>query len=104
MLVRVEAGRAGMRKMAEEGLAPELTADNIGQDIRLFDVEHHHRAGTPYAMRKRRPGLLVRRFAVYHHHVAPLPTFSLRLPAFPAIGPVVVQVDGANPRPGLRSW
>src|SRR5262245_22879029 len=70
MLVRVEIGRTGTRKMAEEGFVPELTTDNICQDLRLFEVENHHCGRTPYAMRKRRPRLLVGGFAVYHHRVA----------------------------------
>src|SRR5215475_3189866 len=73
MLGWVETGRASTRKMAKEGLAPKLTADNIGQDICLCGVENHHCGSTPYAMRKRRPGLLVRRFAMHHHRVATRP-------------------------------
>src|SRR4029453_15948857 len=80
MLVWVETGGAGTRKMAEEGFAPKLTADNIGQDIRLFGVENHHRGSKPYAMRKRRPGLLLRRFTVPPHRVATRPQLRTALP------------------------
>src|SRR5262249_5633947 len=80
MLVRVKTGRTGTRKMAEEGLAPELTTDNIGQNLRRFEVENHHRARTQYAMRKRRPRLLVGGFAVYHHRVAARSQLRTALP------------------------
>src|SRR5262245_65564506 len=80
MLGWVETGRASTRKMAEEGLTSKLTADYIGPDIRLFGVENHHRGSTPYAMRKRRPGLLVRRFAVHYHRVPTRSTLCSALP------------------------
>src|SRR5215470_6965426 len=66
--------------MAEEGLAPELTTDNICQDLRLFEVENYHRGRPPYAMRKRRPRLLVCGFAVYHHGVAARSQLRTALP------------------------
>src|SRR5215510_7568238 len=80
MLVWVESARTGTRKITEEGLAPELTADNIGQDIRLFDVENHHRGSTSYAMRKRRPCFFVCGFAMHHHSVATRSQLRTALP------------------------
>src|SRR6266581_2534128 len=80
MLVRVETGRTGTRKMAEEGLAPALATDNICQDLRLFEAENHHRGRTPDAMRKRRPRLLVCGFAVYHDGVATRSQLRTALP------------------------
>src|SRR5919197_4776 len=80
MLVRVETDRTGTRKMAEEGLAPALTTDNIGQDLRFFEVENHYRGRTPYAMRKRCPRLLMCGFAVYHHGVTARPQLRTALP------------------------
>ena len=66
--------------MAEEDLAPALTTDNICQDLRFFEVENHHCGCTPYAMRKRRPCLLMCGFAVYHYGVATRSQLCTALP------------------------
>src|SRR5207244_10526299 len=70
MLLRIETTGAGALEVGEERLVPALTPDNIRQDMRLLQVQNHDGGRAPYTMRKRRPRLLVRRFAVHHYCVA----------------------------------
>src|SRR5262245_22359568 len=80
MLRWIKIAGASVREVREERLGPALAPDDIRQDMRFLQIQNHYSGGAAYTMRKGRPRLLVRRFAMYHHRVATAAQLRTALP------------------------